>query len=133
MPTGEQHDDPNELELDAAFEREAALLRSLGAGDVELVEAPDAVWAGIEAALADDARTDDDRIDGPRTPAIDRPTVHPEAPVVSFEARRRRPRRSPFPVRPGGAAGVSGCPAPSADPSPSLSSSHPRTASSWRW
>lgn len=90
MPPGDPEDDDT-VEPEVGFEREAALLRSLGAGAPELVDAPDSVWSGIEAAIADDQR-DQAAVDG-ATPPPDRPTVEREVPVVSIEDRRRaRPR-----------------------------------------
>src|SRR5438045_800047 len=88
MRPGDPHDD-DIVEPETGFEREAALLRSLGAGDLELVDAPDSVWTGIEAAIAEEA-TDRGAPGRPLAPPTDRPVVEHEAPVVSMEDRRRR-------------------------------------------
>ena len=88
MRPGDPHDD-DIAEPEMGFEREASLLRSLGAGDLELVDAPDSVWTGIEAAVAEEA-PDRGAARHPLAPPADRPIVEHEAPVVSMEDRRRR-------------------------------------------
>jgi hypothetical protein len=87
MPAGDLHDDPDGLDPEAGMEREAALLRSLGDREPELVDAPESVWAGIEAAVGRDVGG------GDAGDGRDRPVVEREVPVVSLDERRRPPRR----------------------------------------
>ena len=46
---------PEDRDVEVGFEREADLLRSLAGGAPAMSDAPPDVWAGIEAALADEA------------------------------------------------------------------------------
>lgn len=73
--------DPRD-QTDHDFERIEGLLRDIVTEDRERVEPPESVWAGIEAALADD-RADDE------TSAAAEPEPQPQAEIISLDSRRR--------------------------------------------
>ena len=72
--------DPRD-QTDHDLERIEGLLRDVVTEDRERVEPPESVWAGIEAALADDRAAE--------SPAAAEPEPQPQAEVISLDSRRR--------------------------------------------